>query len=381
MRKKFYISAGGCCPRRSLDLMKIEKYLKKNNAEILESSKGADHIIYLSCAFIEPFIIDAIDSIKVLEKEEGELIVGGCLELIDDRFKDVVKGRNFNTLGMDKLEKLFPEFEHKWNTITDAGEYHYTSSKCFSSGTMNEIAYNPRGFSNDVDAHVIRVADGCDSHCTYCSHKKAIGKYKSKSQPDIIGEFLRANPINKTYLITAMDIGCYGKDTNTSLPELLNTMRSIKKDAIFILDELNPKNLVEYQDDIIKLCKQGVIKKIQCNVQSGSNRMLKLMGRYQNTDILTKIFNEIQKTGVEIVTQIIIGFPTETYDDVNKTIKFVENLDYIFIYQYFENDNIVSSKIIPKVTDIISRVRYVAEYFTQRGIPNTHFEEPTKNEI
>ena len=46
--------------------------------------------------------------------------------------------------------------------------------------------------------------------------------------------------------------------------------------------------------------------------------------------MLTKIFKEIKKTGVEIVTQIIIGFPTETYDDVNETIKFVENLDYIF---------------------------------------------------
>lgn len=391
------------CPRRLLDASRLEHYFLLNGCKIVSKPEDADYIIYIPCGFINPSFNQSLKTIKRLKKYKGELIVGGCVWDIDgNRIKKVFDGKYFTTRNINKIEEYFPEFRYKFEEIPDSNEFYYknfldlarkeiisnlgakstlkdyiTSVKKKLLGRLKKVIKDfLKIFNIQRDVFRIRVSWGCNENCTYCSHRKAIGPHRSKKLDECISEFLKGYEKGyRTFEITAMNTGAYGLDIGTTLPHLIEHLLRLRNNVKFILDELNPVWLVKYKKEIYKLCKQGKIKKINSPVQSGNYRVLKLMNRYSNLPELIQTFKTIKKVCPIINTQIIAGFPSETEEEFENSLKFIKDVGFVFVqvWPYYENENIPSYQILPKCSreSINKRITKAINFFDKNKI---HYE-------
>ena len=358
--KKIFLSAGSVCPRRSLDVKRLEKYFIKNQCDIVKSPSNAEYLIYVSCAFIEPFINQSLNNIKELKKNKSELIVGGCLPSIaEEDLKRVFNGKYFTTKNMEKIESFFPGFRYKLKSIPDANSYHYSDlyhpfiDDLSKIKNIKKSQEKEKKITDSEKNFIIRISDGCNANCRYCSHKIAIGPYKSKSPDECLSEFLKGYEEGyRLFTLTAMDTGPYGIDIGLSLPELINRLLHSKEDVFFLLDDMNTAWMVKYAEELAQLCKNKKIKKIMTCIQSGNPRVLKLMKRYADINKLLKVSTNLKKKDPELLlsTEIIVGVPTETEKEFEDTLHFVKkaNFDFLYIYPYYENHRIPSANIVPK---------------------------------
>ncbi|MFH0906007.1 MAG: tRNA (N(6)-L-threonylcarbamoyladenosine(37)-C(2))-methylthiotransferase [archaeon] len=196
----------------------------------------------------------------------------------------------------------------------------------------------------------IIIANGCLGNCSYCAVKFARGKLKSKSISEIKNEILVALEKGaKEILLTAQDTVCYGFDINTNIIKLLKEILKIKKDFKIRLGMANPKYLYKFKTDLIKIYKnKKMYKLIHMPIQSGSNRILKLMNRAYDAKLINNLAlyfrNNIKD--ITIATDVIIGFPTETQEEFLDTCKIIEKnkFDIVNISRFGKRKNTEASK-------------------------------------
>lgn len=355
---KIKIYAGLVCPRRSIDYKKLEIYFRMNGCYVTEKPEDATHIILVTCGFIDRNIRESFELINILRKYPGKLIVAGCLyDIIREKVTDQFDGSILTTKHMEKIDELFPDFVYKWKDIPDANSMHNYEEINKLIGNKKEMTeeffYDRNKFEDWEHNFLIRIGEGCNFNCTYCSHIKAIGRLHSKSMDECIREFKLGYRLEyRLFRITSMDIGSYGTDINLTFPFLLNRMLSEAEDTIFVLEDINPVWLLKYEKELLPIIERKRIKMIQLPTQSGSLRILEKMRRWHDVDKLIKLLKSIKKADPDILlaTEIIIGFPTETSHDFEETLKFLKlaQFSFSYIYPYYENEYIESYKITPK---------------------------------
>lgn len=379
-KPKIKIYAGLVCPRRSLDCKKLEKYFIANGCLICEDDKNATDIILITCGFIERNILEALELIKKLKKRKGRLIVGGCLIDIDaKRLKENFMGPTFSTRLIHKVEDYFPDFKIGFEVLEDANEMHdYNEIDKIIGRRKNykeKYYFNRYALELREKPFVIRVGYGCSSKCTYCSHRNAIGPYRSKPWEICINEFMHGCESGfSVFKITSMDTGRYGLDNKDNLMELLNKFITIKPNATFIIEDINPMWLIKYVDEINMLCEERRIKIIQTPIQSGSQAILRKMRRAYDLEKLLHVMKIFKKANshLNIASELIIGFPTESEKDFYSTQKFIKDagIDFTYVYPYYENKHIESRNIFPKCTKgvIRNRLYRLEKYFEKHKI-------------
>jgi len=404
--KKFFIINCGCS-RRELDAERIRNYFSANNLELVKNPKDADYLFIVSCG-LEGNENISIDTINKFKKFDGEIIVGGCLPAMNlKRLKKVFNGKMLSTKELDKIDNFFPDFSIKFQDIPDANKglseyinkknlkiyiYHLLRNKLDISSIL-EFLYNiiatigkirrkigkPTPFSfetiiknkiknkSSIDIRnslfSLRISKGCLGNCSYCTIKNAIGRLKSKS-PSLILDELKRGLSKKCYKlnIQSSDTGSYGLDIGTNLPQLLNNILKEDKRITFeYIQDFHPIWVCRYKKELIELNKAKKIKSMLIAFQSGSERILKLMNRNTNIDEFKEVIKKIKEVNphLRIRTQVIVGFPTETEQDFQKTLEVIKEceFDQIDIFAYYETDTTPSAKIQPKVPKNIIRDR------------------------
>jgi tRNA A37 methylthiotransferase MiaB len=398
--KRIYVGCGWACPRRLMDIARLKEYFARNGCRLMRRPERADVLIYIACGFIDSFFEQALRTIEQLQRLPGALIVGGCLWDIDaERTERVFAGRRFTTLDLKKIETFFPEFEHGLDEIPDA-------NTCDFSGVLDEVqgtlttrkrASLARRCVNAVERRVrlrlhkpeddfrIRVSDGCDQRCTYCSHRMAIGPLRSKSPAVCAEEFVRGLRLGyRNFCLTAMDTGSYGLDIGSTLPELLGRLLKTEPRARFTLEEMNPRWLVKYGDPLVEFCRHGSIRRIRMPAQSGNGRVLRRMGRFRDVPALMSTVQRIKEVSPATAfdTQIIVGFPSETEDEFHETLRFMKQLgsDFVYIHLYCETDQIAARRILPKCppAEMARRLHAAAAFCEQNGIQYTAYSRPAE---
>ncbi len=371
--RKIKLVAGLVCPRRSLDYKKLEKYFLANNCELTSDPNEATDIILITCAFIERSIQEGLKLIKILKKCQGRLVVGGCLSDIDSsRLSEIFNGDIFTTKNIDLIDNYFPEFGISINDIDDANTFHdYEEvNSILGDRKRNKVIeqYYINPYRKDKGTFTIRIGFGCNCKCSYCSHRNAIGKYRSKSIEDCIKEFEAGyNKEFRIFKLTSMDTGYYGRDIKSSLPQLMKIFLDIHHDISFYLDDINPMWVVKYRDVFTRLYKHNLLIGMQSPIQTGSKPLLRKMNRNLDYEKAISFFSEYKifnKDNV-LATEIIVGFPTETMDDFKKTIDFIHQskIEFVYIYPYYENQYVDSKDIFPKCTEDekCERIKYAIE--------------------
>ena len=209
----------------------------------------------------------------------------------------------------------------------------------------------------------IKISTGCLGTCTFCAVRLSRGKLKSKSIEAVKKEFDEGlqKGFSEFYLI-GTDIGSYGRDIGTNLAVLLNELISRHGDYAIMLRNFEPKYLIEMYSELKPIFESGKISCISTAVQSGSDRILSLMNRQYKIQDFKNIVMSIKNDfpGIKIRTQMMVGFPTETYEEFGQTMRLVDELDfdYIEVYKFQPRPNTKASRLEGHISRKTANKRY-----------------------
>lgn len=313
---KIYITVYGCASNVS-DYEIASGLLRQAGFEFTDDAKKSDLNIIFTCAVKVPTVQKMIFKIKELTKLNKPLIVAGCMPKTD---RDTIEKINPNAslLCPDSIEK-----------IVDVVHATLNGKKIIFLDDLNKPKLNlPRCRRNQVIG-ITQIGRGCLLNCSYCAEP-----YKGKlfSYPvDAIVEDVKTalNQGCKEIWLTSLDNGCYGFDSNTNLAELLTAICKIKEKFLIRVGMANPLHVKKFLNELIEAYKnEKIFKFLHLPVQSGSNRILKLMRRGYTAKDFIEIVEEFRKEipQITLATDIIVGFPGESHSDFKKSLKLIEKV-------------------------------------------------------
>jgi threonylcarbamoyladenosine tRNA methylthiotransferase MtaB len=195
----------------------------------------------------------------------------------------------------------------------------------------------------------LKVQDGCDYHCAYCTVPLARGESRSAAYDDIIAQAkLIAQAGIKEIVLTGINIGCYGHDTGDNLLHLLKSLQDINGIERFRLSSIEPNLL---SNDIIDLfvCSPKLMPHFHIPLQAGSDRILTLMKRrYTSTFFAEKLRYVYSKIPTAFVgVDVIAGFPMETDEDFAEGYEFLQSLSvaYLHVFPYSMRPSTVAASL------------------------------------
>ena len=386
---KAYIISSSNCTRRRLDTSRLKEYFLSNGYKLSRSASSADIIIVVTCAFIRETEDLSLDMVIRYSQNKGRLIVAGCLPAINpQQLNTVFSGSTIPTHSLENIDDYFPQFKVKFAEIMDAnrasGAVLFPSfnpgiywRKISRNPAMALTMFNKKRRTDRAWAknYYIRTSWGCRGKCSYCVIRRAIGPLKSKPIADCAKELIRGLEQGfNTFLLDGDDLGAYGLDVDSTLPELIRNLISIQGHHTLRLESLNPLWLVQYSKELTSLVLSNRISSIECCIQSGSKRILELMDRYADPSKMLAVLLDIKSANPSTLfsTQIIVGFPSETEIDFENTIEIVEKVGFesVVIFRYQENEKCRAASLREKVPPevIENRIRGAYRRLSCQGV-------------
>lgn len=181
----------------------------------------------------------------------------------------------------------------------------------------------------------VKIQDGCNAFCSYCIIPYVRGRVRSKDPDDVIKEVTAL--VEKGYkeiVLTGIHTGRYGTDINTNLEELLNKLVNIPN--IYRI-RLSSIEINEITPGIKKLLKENKVmaKHLHIPLQSGSDKILKLMNRrYNKEEFLSMVDNLRDIPDISLTTDLIVGFPNEGEEEFNETIDTLKEIGFTKIHTF-----------------------------------------------
>jgi len=333
--KKYYIRTYGC-QMNVHDSEEIKALLETLGYKETEEMEMADLIILNTCAVRENAhdkVFGFLGRCKHIKKEKKDLIIGlcGCMAQEESVVNEILNKHKyidiiFGTHNIDELPKMLIEKTEKININVYSKE-----------GEVIEIG-NLYKRDSKYSAWV-NIMYGCDKFCTYCIVPYTRGKQRSRKSKDILEEIkILKKDGYKEITLLGQNVNAYGKDLESELSfaDLLTEVSKIGIERIRFVTS-HPWDFTDEMIDVIAKY-ENIMPYIHLPLQSGSDRILRLMGRrYTGEEYLT-LFNKIKEKvkNASITTDIIVGFPGETEEDFKETLKIVNTCKYdgafTFIY-------------------------------------------------
>ncbi|HOV82189.1 MAG TPA: tRNA (N(6)-L-threonylcarbamoyladenosine(37)-C(2))-methylthiotransferase [Methanothrix sp.] len=175
---------------------------------------------------------------------------------------------------------------------------------------------------------IINIAEGCSGACTYCIVRRARGRLASKCPGDVVEEaHLLASAGAAEIQLSAQDTASYGSDMGGCLPELVSMVAAIPGEFMVRVGMMNPDTLLPHIDEMIEVLQGSkVFRFLHIPLQSGSNEVLERMGRRYTAQDFSDIVKALRSSvpDISVNTDVICGFPGETEEDFQETVKLVE---------------------------------------------------------
>jgi MiaB-like tRNA modifying enzyme len=336
--EKFYLETFGCKFNRA-DSALIEKILEKAGYQ-KASFKEADFVILNTCGVVEKTERKIIKRAKQLKKKGKKIIFAGCLPLISPKLcKEIADGAvgPANIFNLKKIIKNVlkgrKSFSLKQKPIDKA------KLRCFAIQKESCIAILP-------------ISEGCLSSCAYCATKLARGNLKSFAQKEILKNIKSAlNFGAKEIQLTSQDLAIYGLDKGEfRLPKLLNEISKIKGEFKMRLGMMNPFFAKKIFDKILKILEsEKFYKFLHLPLQSGSDKVLETMNRPYKVEDFLKLIKKFKRKfkNSMLATDVIVGFPTETEKDFQKTVSVIKKIkpEILHLFRYSGREGTEASKL------------------------------------
>ena len=338
------------CQQNVSDGEKLLGQLSLMGCGVTDDMTAADIIILNTCAVRENAelkVYGNIGELKRLKEQKPDMIiaVGGCMgqepktaEKIKKSYRhvDIV----FGTFAAKELPRLIYEALTQRRLIIDTAE---RNTECFE---------DIPAVRNEKYKAGVSIMYGCNNFCSYCIVPYVRGRERSREPEKIIEEIKRlANSGCKEIMLLGQNVNSYGRglDEKIDFPELLRRIDSIDGDFRVRFMSPHPKDATNEFFDVIAESKK-ICRSVHLPLQSGSDRILKEMNRRYTVQKYMDMVSYARKVMPElsISTDIIVGFPNETYEDFLQTLDVVKAVKYDNIFSF-----IYSKRTGTKAADII----------------------------
>lgn len=366
-----FISLG--CDKNLVDSEVMLGICRREGINIIQEEDKADVIVINTCCFIKDALEESIETILEAGKlkETGNckgIIIAGCLgqryekeifdelpevdavlgtteyESIVEAVKAVLEGKKIKTLG--DFDKVMKDESNSVNRVlTTAGHYAY-----------------------------LKIAEGCDSRCTYCVIPSLRGGYRSRTMESLVDEAVQlAQQGIKELILVAQDTSVYGKDLygESRLHELLQKLCAIEAIEWIRILYCYPENIT---DETIKVMAENekILKYIDMPVQHGNDAVLKRMGRRSTSKLIKNKVNKLRKAmpDIAIRTSIIVGFPQETGEEFGSLAEFVEDIkfDRLGVFTYSQEEGTPAARMDGQISEEMKNERKDIIMDIQRNI-------------
>ena len=334
INKNYYVRTYGC-QMNEHDGERIKGILESAGYSETEDINKADIIILNTCAIRENAhdkVFGFLGIVNNLKKKNKNLVVGicGCMaqerSVVDEimskyKFVDFVLGTH----------NLYDLLNVVYKCINDRGQNIEVYS--YDGDVIEDI---PEKRESNISAWVDIIL-GCDKFCTYCIVPYTRGTQRSRKKEEIIKEVNELkNKGYKEVTLLGQNVNAYGKDIYENY-NLANLLRDVSKSGIdrirFVTS--HPWDFTDEMIDAISEC-DNVMPYVHLPIQSGSNKILKLMNRRYTKEEYIELYNKIRNKikGCSITTDIIVGFPYETEEDFLETLDVVNKCKFDGAYTF-----------------------------------------------
>lgn len=356
---KIYIETLGC-PKNVVDSEEISGRLIKDDNEIVKVPEEADIILVNTCGFINDAKQESID--RVLELSEYKksrcktLIVTGCLserygqELFAEMPEaDVIMGVN--------------DYENISEIIKKTQMNNSQRALYLSPSSEKYVDMGDRVLSTAKHTAYVKISEGCDNYCSYCSIPYIRGPYRSRPFESIINEAKKLSAEGCAEIIlVAQDVTNYGIDLygKYRIHELANELSQIDGIKWIRLMYCYPQLIT---DELIQIMaqKENICKYIDLPIQHCSNHILKAMNRRVSKEEIINVINKLrsQIPDISIRTTLIVGLPGETEEDFEELKSFVEELqfDRLGVFEYSPEEGTPAAEMENQIDDLVKKER------------------------
>ena len=350
--KKYFIKTYGC-QMNVHDSEEIKKILENLGYTEIADYEQADLIILNTCAIREiahDKVFGFLGRCKHLKKTNKDLIIGlcGCMAQEENVVKEIREKHKyidivFGTHNMNELPDMLMNFYGKQSINVYSKE-----------GDVIEFG-NLYKRDSKITAWV-NIMYGCDKFCTYCIVPYTRGKQRSRKSEDILKEVKELKEQGyKEITLLGQNVNAYGKDLDGEIEfsKLLEKVSDIGIERIRFVTS-HPWDFTDEMIDVIA-SRENIMPYIHLPLQSGSNKILKLMGRRYTKEEYLELFNKIRNKvkNASITTDIIVAFPGENEEDFNDTLDVVNTCKYdgAFTFIYSPRENTPAAKMKNDLTE------------------------------
>jgi len=353
-----YIETYGCTANKS-DESIVKGLLIKNSYRLINNIEKSDIIVILTCTVINTTEQKMLSRLRYFKKYKKKIIVTGCMASVQSKL--------IKSILPDSI--ILPPYfiHHILDVINEKQKINY---KFKDKTKLNKIF-------NGLTASIL-ISEGCNFSCSYCITTLARGNLRSfpinEIKKDVESALIQGC---KEIRITSQDTSSYGLNSNSNLGTLLNNICKISGKYRIRVGMMNPYTVLKNLDSIINgFNNDKIYKFIHLPVQSGDNLILEKMNRkYSITDFFNIVNNFKKKfPKISISTDIIVGFPTETEEQFDKSINLIKKLrpDIVNITRFSARPNTKAKTFDGRIKteEVKNRSRILSEIFNKIAYDN-----------
>ncbi len=329
------------CDKNRVDSEKMLARLSSGGHIIVSDASEADILIVNTCAFIDKAKEESIDEIlwAISEKNDGavkHVIVCGCLA---QRYADDLKAEFPEVdaiLGVGNYDEILGAIER-----ISKGE-RVTATAC------KDLFFEKRVLTTPYHYAYLKIADGCDNHCTYCAIPSIRGKYRSESIDNLLSEAkMLSDDGVKELILVAQDVTRYGVDFDGKphLTELVRKLEELDFEWIRLL-YLEPEMV---DDELIEFIanEPKIVKYMDIPFQHIDSGVLKRMNRHTDEQSTRELVKKVKAAGITLRTTFICGFPGESEEAHRLLCEFVRegNLDFAGFFAYSREEGTPADRL------------------------------------
>ena len=343
------------CQQNVADSEKIKGMLEKMGFGFTDEAESADFILFNTCAVrehAEDRVFGNVGALKNIKRRHPSVLIGLCGCMMEEKhvterlYKSFpFVGLVFGTHSLHKFPELF------YNAVTYGG-------RVYETGVDDMTVYE--GIPTRRDGAFkgwLPIMYGCNNFCTYCIVPYTRGRERSRKFEDVVNEARQMIEAGyKEITLLGQNVNSYGKtlDEKRTFSELLSAIDSIEGDYLLRFMTSHPKDCSKELIDVIANGKH-ISKHLHLPFQSGSNRVLKAMNRSYTREKYLDIINYAKEKidGLSLTSDIIVGFPGETYEEFSETISLIKEVEFtsLFTFIYSPRNGTPAAKMDDPVSD------------------------------
>ena len=312
---KIFVEAYGCSASFA-DSEMISGLIVNGGHTLAKDSSESDLNIVVTCSVKDSTANKMMHRIRSLKSKP--LVVAGCLPKAEKNTVEKITEKA-SLLGPNSLGKTLQVIDSTLRGM----RYVALEDSDLSKVGLPKVRLNPV-------VGIVEIASGCMSECTFCQTKLSKGNLTSYRIGDIVRQVeTEISEGCKEIWLTSTDNGCYGFDINTDLPTLVKAVSEIPQDFMIRVGMMNPMYMPRIKEELIKSYDSDkVYKFLHIPVQSGSDKVLNDMKRGHTVKTVREVIKKAKErfTNFTISTDVIVGFPSETKKDFEKTVELINEI-------------------------------------------------------